>query len=452
MNLNDKEKAGQAMHEMLRELWPLHRTINSDDLEHALNLCEGFLGGSEYYEIKQYPSGRDVLTWRVPERFKVNEAWLEVAGRRIADFAENPLHVLSYSLPKKVEGTLGEIRDHIWTRPDRPHAIPWEFKYYERSWGWCVRHADLESFADDATVRGVIDTEFTDGPLCVGDFYLPGESSEDVLFLTNICHPCQVNDSIAGLVVGIAMARRLMKLPRRRLGFRLLITPETIGTIAWMATHPKEAACVRHAWFSEMLGQDAPFILQRSRQGDATIDRVFQLALRRRRRHGEESFGEFRKVVASDELVTNGPGYDIPTPSLTRGQFPQYHTSDDSPEIIRPENLEEGLEVFLDVWDILEKNYYPRRTFVGPVMLSRYGLWVDWRVDLELNLKTESIMLKLEGDKSIVDIAWECELPMETVWAYLERFHEAGLIEKKTTPWQEPGPFGFVTNDSNKGK
>ena len=67
-------------------------------------------------------------------------------------------------------------------------------------------------------------------------------------------------------------------------------------------------------------------------------------------------------------------------------------------------------------------------------MLSRYGLWVDWREDWDLNLRTEQIMFNLEGDKSVIDIAWELELPVETVRTYLDRFAEAGLIEKHDAP------------------
>ena len=426
------EASGEAMHRLLSALWPLHRTLNSDDLERALEMCGEYLG-DERYEIHRYRPGTEVLTWIIPERYSVREAWLEIDGERVADFAENPLHLVSYSLPRRIDGRLGDIRGHLWSRPDRPDAIPWEFKYYERDWGFCLRHRDLARFSDDAPVRGVIDAAFGEGDFCLGDFHLPGESGEDVLFLTNVCHPGQVNDSLTGLVVGLEMARRLSALPSRRHGFRLLVVPETIGTIAWMAHNEDAVSRIRHAWFCEMVGHDNSFILQHSRQGDALIDRAFLAVLCSHRRHGEERTGRFREVVASDEMVTNGPGFDIPTPSLTRWPYPEYHTSDDNPDIVREENLVEALEVLLDVWSALETDYHPRRTFKGPVMLSRYGLWVDWREDRDLNLKTEHLMMMLEGDRSVIDIAHELSLPLETVRRYLDRFAEAGLISKSPT-------------------
>lgn len=422
-----------GMKELLEILWPLHRTINSEDMETALELCGKYID-DDRWRVERYTPHSEVFTWIVPERYHVREAWLEIEGQRVADFHENPLHLMSYSLSKRISGRLGDIRSHIWSRPENPFAIPWEFKYYERNWGFCVRQADLEKYGDHARVEGVIDVEFTNGDMCLGEFYIPGETDEDVLFLTNICHPYQVNDSLSGLVVGMEMACRLKNAPRGRYGFRLIVVPETIGTIAWFHRHGDEAGKIRHAWFCEMVGHDNSFILQHSRQGDALVDKAFLSALRANRRHGEERRGEFRKIVASDEIVSNGPGFDIPTPSLTRWPYDEYHTSDDNPSIIKEENLEEALKVVMEAHAMLDADYYPKRTFKGPVMLSRYGLWVDWRDDWDLNLKTEAIMLKLEGDKSVLELAWELGLPMETVRHYLDRFHDAGLITRSYKP------------------
>ena len=44
-------------------------------------------------------------------------------------------------------------------------------------------------------------------------------------------------------------------------------------------------------------------------------------------------------------------------------------------------------------------------------------------------------MLLLEGDKSLIDIAYELDLPFSDVYHYLEKFREAGLIETSDRPW-----------------
>jgi aminopeptidase-like protein len=429
------QESGARMYETLCQLWPLHRTLNSDDLSAALRICGDYLK-SPNWRIQQFRPGDDAFTWRIPERYRVREAWLKIDGETVADFQTNPLHLLSYSLPKHFSGRLGDIREHLWSNPARPDSIPWEFKYYERDWGFCLRHADLARFADDSHVDALIDVEFTDEPFEIGEFFLPGESDEEALFLTNICHPAQVNDSITGVVVALELARYLSAFSHRPIGFRLLVVPETIGTIAWLAANQEKTRNIRYAWFCEMVGHDNSFILQHSLQGNAAlIDRALLSVLSDHQRHGEARTGAFREVVASDEMVTNGPGFGIPTPSLTRWPYAEYHTSDDNPDIVSPQNLEETLHVFKDLWDALTLNYFPQRRFKGPVMLSRYGLWVDWRIDRRLNLSIDKLMVMLEGDKSVVDIAHELRLPFRTVWAYLERFHDAGLIEKRGRAW-----------------
>lgn len=430
-------RSGRSMMELLKKLWPLHRTLNSDDTEHALEICGNYLKNARW-KLHRFPPKKDVYTWYIPERYKVKEAWLEINGERLADFSSNPLHLLSYSLPMKIDGKLGDIRDHLWTNPDRPNAIPWEFKYYERTWGFCLKHNDLIRFDDNSNVRGIIDVSFDDDEFCLGEFYLPGESNEDILFITNICHPSQVNDSISGLVVGLEMARNLIANPSsRHYGFRLLVVPETIGTIAWLSENEDKAAQIKFAWFCEIVGHDNSFILQRSRQENSLIDKAMMSVLRSYRKHGVERSAKFREAVASDEMVTNGPGFDIPTPSLSRWPYPEYHTSDDTPDIISEDNLIETLNVLTDLHAELENNYYPKRKFKGPIMLSRYGLWVDWRIDRDLNLATEKIMLMLEGNKSLIDISYELELPLSTVRPYVDRLLDAGLVEKKSTPWDE---------------
>ena len=422
------------MYDLLQALWPLHRTINCDDTDRALDMCGAYLN-DQRWTIHEYAPKSDVYTWWVPEGYKVNEAWLVIDGDRVADFAENPLHLLSYSLPQEINGALADIRPHLWSSKKRPGAIPWEFKYYERSWGFCLPDEVLAKYGDDASVKGIIDVEFTDKPMRLGEFFVPGETDDVMLFMTNICHPAQVNDSIAGLVVGLELAKRVAALSRRRYGFRLLVVPETIGTIAWFAENEAAALKTKFAWFCEMVGHDNSFILQHSRQGlEAMIDRAFMTVLPSFRKHGEERSGAFRDVVASDEMISNGPGFDIPTPSLTRWPYPEYHTSDDNPGIIQPENLDEALAVFEALHTALEGNCYIRRRFKGPIMLSRFGLWVDWREDRALNLATEKIMLMLEGQHTHIDIAYELNLPFATVQQYIDRLLKAELVELSELP------------------
>jgi aminopeptidase-like protein len=140
--------------------------------------------------------------------------------------------------------------------------------------------------------------------------------------------------------------------------------------------------------------------------------------------------GPFGKIVGNDEMVFNGPGINVPTVSISRWPYPEYHTSDDNLSIISEEKLIESKNVIQEIINILENDYTPKRLFKGPVFLSRYGLWVDWRINKKLNEKIEQIMLRFEGDKSVFDISEELGMEFNEVLNYVNKFYEKSLIAK----------------------
>jgi aminopeptidase-like protein len=232
------------------------------------------------------------------------------------------------------------------------------------------------------------------------------------------------------VVSAIEAARRLAArpLPPGSMSVRFLFCPETIGSICYLSHNEDLIPRLRGGIYSEMTGNRNSLVLQRSFQGDDLMDRVARTVLTARFGEGVRE-GAFRKVIGNDEMVINGPGVGVPCISLSRWPYDEYHTSDDTPEIIDEALLVEAAEVIEEICRIRGTDYVPRRTFKGPVFLSRYGLWVDWRENFPLNRALEGIMLRLEGDRSIFAIAEELGLPFEDVRDYVERFRAHGLVE-----------------------
>ena len=392
--------------------------------------------------VHEVPSGEDVWSWRVPDAWDVRDAWFEANGKRFADFSRHPLHLWSYSLP--FEGTVSreELLAHLTTDPDRPSVIPFDFRYYVRDWGFCLEHDRLEELdADSYDVH--IDTVDFPGSLKVGEHVIEGESEDSVLIVAHLCHPGQANDDLAGVAVSVEVAKRLAgRRPRHTL--RFLYLPEHIGSIAYLSRHEHLIPSFKHGIFLEMLGVDQPLALQHSRQREAPIDRAMGLALDELGRGYVED--DFLRVIANDEQVINGPGVDIPCISLSRAQgrpagdapypefhtglpYPEYHSSADSMEIVGEDRLAEAADVVVRALEILDRDLYPRRLYRGTVQLSRYDLWVDWRVDPKLNEQIDYLMWCFEGDKSLSTIARETGLPFDTVADYVDRFVAAGLVE-----------------------
>jgi aminopeptidase-like protein len=425
---------------LLEELFPLHRTLASEGTDTALDLLGAALAvdGVEW-TTETYAPGTAAWTWRIPERYVVHEAYLEHAqtGERIADFAWSPLHVVSYSEPVDALLTFDELDPHLHHAERRPDAIPWEFKFYERSWGFCLSYNSYLSLPRDGRFRAVIRSEFDATPehgLRVGVALVHPEGGPDpdageLLVCAHVDHPAQANDDTSGVVSAVEAARRLAARPLApgSMSVRFLFCPETIGSIAYLSHHEDLIDRLRGAIYSEMTGNRNDLALQLSHQGDDLIDRVARRVLTDRGAPFRE--GAFRTVIGNDEMVINGPGVGVPCVSLSRWPYDEYHTSDDNPDIVDEALLVEAAEVIEAILRIRATDYVPRRTFKGPVFLSRYGLWVDWRENMALNRKLEHIMLRLEGDLSVFAIAEEIELPFADVHGYLERFRAHGLIE-----------------------
>ncbi len=80
---------------------------------------------------------------------------------------------------------------------------------------------------------------------------------------------------------------------------------------------------------------------------------------------------------------------------------------------------------------VLESDFIPIRKFKGPVFLSKFDLWIDWRTDWEMNEKMIWLMYSLEGEMTAFQIAEKLNIDFEKVVAILSRFYEKGLIEKR---------------------
>ena len=84
------------MEELISALWRLPRDIVSDGYDAALHA----LSTQVPMTVHGYPTGTECWTWLVPEKWTCQEAWLETLdGRRLFSYEDNPLHVVSYSLP-----------------------------------------------------------------------------------------------------------------------------------------------------------------------------------------------------------------------------------------------------------------------------------------------------------------------------------------------------------------
>jgi aminopeptidase-like protein/aminoglycoside N3'-acetyltransferase len=422
---------GASMREIIDGLWQLPRDILSNGYDAAL----GALARQVPMTIHEYPTGTECWTWIVPEKWTCREAYLETMdGRRLFSYADHPLHVVSYSLPFEGVVSREELFRHLHVHGRLRDAIPFQFKYYERDWGLCCSQEQKEALTDDR-YRVVIRTDFSMGSVKVGEILIPGRSEDTIVLCVHLCHPHMVNDDLTGIAVAIDVARALRSLPERRYTYRILIVPETIGTVAYLSHHEELIPKMKGGLFLEMLGKDHPHSLQSSMTGVEEVDLCFQEALRERDPQGW--VGAYRTVIGNDERQFNGPGVRVPFPSLSRVLPPthpdypyrEYHTSHDTPAILSEGALEASRDLVLRMLEVFEQNRTPVNKFRGEVFCARYGIHRNWYTDREGHRALFSTMHLIDGTRSMARIAREAGVSFAEVRRAIQELEHHGLVE-----------------------
>ena len=336
----DAEKTGAEMFRFMEELFPICRSITGDGIRETLRR----IGERIPLELHEVPSGTEVFDWTVPKEWNIRDAYIEDPnGRRVVDLADSNLHVVSYSVPVDARMPLSELKEHIHTLPDQPDLVPYRTSYYSEAWGFCMAHEKFQSLEDgEYVVR--IDSSLEAGSLTYGECYLPGETEEEILISCHCCHPSLANDNLSG----IALATRLAEHLRGSLAPVLVPFPvhprhDRVDHLARRSTRTGSAA-MEHGLVVTCVGDRGPTNVQAQpprRRPDRSRSRRTCFATREQ---------PYRVVDFSpygyDERQYCSPGFDLAVGSLTRtphDEYPEYHTSADDLDFVRPECLADSL-------------------------------------------------------------------------------------------------------------
>jgi aminopeptidase-like protein len=419
------EDAGEAMHALMAELYPICRSITGEGFRASL----GRLAEMIPMQLTDVPSGTQVLDWTVPLEWNVRDAWIaDGAGRRVVDFRVSNLHLVNYSVPVRTRMSLAELRPHLHTLPAQPDLVPYRTTYYKEDWGFCLSHRTLERMPE-AEYEVCIDSTLAPGRLTYGECVLPGSSPEEILLSIHSCHPSLANDNLSGMAVAAFAARQLGAIPRRHT-IRLLFIPGTIGSITWLALHRESAHRVRHGLVLSCLGDPGPSHYKRSRRGNALVDRAAEHVLRRA---GPCTVTDF-VPYGYDERQYCSPGFDLPVGCLTRtpnGRFPEYHTSADNLTFVRPECLQQSLARLLAIVEVLEHDgRYLNLSPFGEPQLGRRGLYrnTGGQSPAGHEMALLWVLSFSDGTHSLLDIAERASLPFSTILSASQALVGAGLL------------------------
>ena len=417
--------SGEAMHALIRDLFPICRSITGDGFRASLRRL------SEVVPIALYEvlTGIQVFDWTVPKEWNIRDAWIaDASGKRWVDFRASNLHVVNYSVPVRTRMSLADLKHRLYTLPGQPDLIPYRTTYYAEDWGFCLSQRVLDQLPDtDYDI--CIDSTLVPGHLTYGECVLPGSIADEILISVHSCHPSLANDNLSGMAVAAFLARHLSEHPRRHT-FRFLFIPGTIGSITWLALHETEVRNIRHGLVLSCLGDPGPLTYKRSRRGTAPIDRATAHVLRDQ---GARAIRDF-VPYGYDERQYCSPGFDLPVGCLMRtpnGEFPEYHTSADNLDFVRSESLENSLTHALAIIEILEHDdlYINLNPKCEP-QLGRRGLYDSkgGTAPPEFQMAMLWVLNLSDGHHRLIDIAERAALPFNTIHDAANALHDAGLL------------------------
>lgn len=446
------------MRSVINDTWFLDRALVSDDYDESLRRLSKHID----FKTEEYPTGQDCWMWTLPPKWTVKKALLKTLdGKIIANYHRNPLELWSYS--DSFEGVVKkeELLDHLKWNPARPDDVIYfahlGWRHWEKNWGFCVPYHIVQNLKD-AEYRVEIHTGFSKSTMKVINCMASGNTDRMVVLSGHWDHPAMCNDGLVGCVVSLDVIRRLRKHKDLRYNYHAILTPEFVGSTAWLFNNQHLIGKISEGLFVAMMGSKTDFALQRSFRANSRLERIVKLFLKQSGQTFQE--GSCNTIVNNDEKSFDAPGVNISMSSISRYPFPEYHTDKDSPDNLHDDCMIEGSDLVYEAILALEADYYPKALFTGLPCLSKpqYNLYITARrishVDMSaqalkdaerfgyvpkekaafLNHFMTTVINYMDGKHSILDIAEIFDLPFFFVWNYLKAWEDKGLIQAHPQP------------------
>ena len=421
---------GADMHQWATDLFPICRSLTGDGVRSTLRYLQQLLPSLKTFEI---PSGTCAFDWEVPREWVIRDAYIaDVDGNRLVDFNTNNLHIVGYSTSVDAVLSKAELDEHLYSLPELPHAIPYVTSYYRETWGFCLTH-DQRAQLGDGPFRVLIDSEHKVGSLTYGELVIHGDTSDEILLSTYVCHPSMANNELSGPVVTTALARWILGLEDRHYTYRIVMVPETIGSVVYLSLHLRHLQeHLKAGWVLTCIGDDRAYSYLPSASGATFADRVSKKVISKsNHRFDEYSFLD----RGSDERQYCSPGVDLPVVSLMRskyGTYPEYHTSLDDLSFVTPSGLQGGLDMMKAVVNELESIPRWRSTVLGEPQMGKRGLYPTTSTSTSGHEVYDmmNVLAFCDGNHDTEELASICTISVSKVEEIVNKLFAAGVLSR----------------------
>ncbi len=439
----------RLLDELFDTLFPLLRSITGPGVRETLRLLQAHMP----LEIGRVSSGTRVLNWTVPPEWSCTAAELRGPnGELIVSLEQSNLHVLNYSMPVDEQLDLDSLQANLYSLPHLPAAVPYVTSYYKPRWGFCLSQQQRDQLRPGRYHARIEAEHDPAGELNWGDVVLPGETTDEVLISSYICHPSLANNELSGPLTAVALFRRLAAWPRRRFTYRFVLLPETIGSISYL--HQHGAHLRKHVVGGIVLtclGGPGTLSYKTSRRTDSPLDRLVSYL------HASEEqalrIRPFTPTDGSDERQYCSPGFNLPVGQFARavyGDYDGYHNSLDTKAFMTIEALVQAADQIESILRHHEvEGYYVNRQPYGEVKLDQHQLYPDLNShDTALhsnNILADSrrmlnavltVLNYADGQHSVVELAQRCGIRFDETAQVIGLLQSRGLLD---------GPFPLPT-------
>lgn len=418
------QSIGEEIYGLIKTLYPICRSITGNGVRETFEILKDKIP----LEIIEVPTGTQVFDWVVPKEWNIKKAYIKNEnGDLVVDFSKNNLHIVQYSTPIHRTLDLAELKKHLHTLPEHPDWIPYKTSYYDENWGFCLPHSLYMQLAS-GQYEVCIDSELKEGHLTYGELYVKGESDSEILIHTHVCHPSLCNDNLSGIAVVTYLAN-LLKDKRLYYSYRFVFVPGTIGAITWLKLNEKKFGKIKHGLVVCLVGDPGNLTYKKSRIDTAEVDKVVTYVL-------SQSMQKFNILEFSpygyDERQYCSPGINLPVGRLTRSpnaSYPQYHTSADDLDLIKPEYLQNSFETILEILNVMDTNRRYMNTSPNcEPQLGKRGLYKDMEGDKEMAMLW--VLNRSDGQNTLLDIAIHSGLPFNLIHQVAMNLVDSGLLSQ----------------------